>query len=109
MRLVLFILFTLLTLASGTINAGIGWTGPVKVKEIRVISNQVYVRFDGVTTNFYSSCSIDWSVFPSNVPDLDRVLGVLLTAKSTGDFVEVGVVDNDCHEGFRRLMGVWIK
>ncbi len=103
-----FLLMSIFILVAQSTFAATKWTGPVTVKEVRVESNQVYVRFNGATSN-WASCSTDWSVYPHNVEDLDRILSVLLTAKATASPVEVGVVDNDCHEGFRRLIGIWVK
>ena len=44
-----------------------------------------------------------------NLVDRNRILSILLFAKTTNADVEVGVVDNDCHEGYRKLEAIWVK
>jgi hypothetical protein len=88
--------------------AGVMYTGPGKVKDVKVASEQIYVRFEGSSSN-PMSCNMDWSVYPSILADKNRILSALLFAKATNADVEVGVVDNDCHEGLRKLETIWVK
>jgi hypothetical protein len=84
------------------------YTGPVTVTEIKVEAEYIYVKFSSQIANPFNCTDLSWSVITSN-PDSNRFLTMLLTAKTTGTGVEVGVMNDDCHTNKIRIASLWLK
>ena len=84
------------------------YTGPVAVTEIKLESEYIFVKFSSQIANPVGCTDLSWSVITPN-PDSNRLLTMLLTAKSTGTNVEVGIMNDDCHTGKIRIATLWMK
>lgn len=89
--------------------AGTVYTGPTKVKELKVENEQIMVKFSSSLANHAGCTVLDWSVITGNNPDFNRLLSVLLTAKSQAADLEIGIMNNDCHQGMIRIQSLWMK